>query len=199
MLMSELRDPSGEIEFLKQMFEKDSKNYHVWSYRQWLVQKFGLWEGERGMEELTDVERMLKEDVRNNSAWNHRWFLIFGRGVENVDDKIVEREIEFARSAIRMAPQNQSPWNYLRGVVRERKRQLSSQADFAREFADIAQPDRVRSSHALDLLADVYTEEDRKGDAAKALDLLAEKYDPIRANYWAYKKSLLGLPQALAT
>jgi protein farnesyltransferase/geranylgeranyltransferase type-1 subunit alpha len=51
----------------------------------------------------------------------------------------------------------------------------------------------VYSSHALDLLADIYAEEkDSKDEAEKALDLLATRYDPIRANYWNFRKSLLG-------
>lgn len=42
------------------------------------------------------------------------------------------------------------------------------------------------------MLADIYSEEDNsKDDAEKALDLLATRYDPIRANYWNFKKGLL--------
>jgi len=42
-------------------------------------------------------------------------------------------------------------------------------------------------------LADIYAEEGtEKEKAGQALDLLA-KYDPIRMNYWSYRKSLLGL------
>jgi protein farnesyltransferase/geranylgeranyltransferase type-1 subunit alpha len=63
---------------------------------------------------------------------------------------------------------------------------------FAFEYASLDKPDNVRSSHALDLLAEIYAEEESNhGDAAKALDLLAKKYDPIRENYWKHRKSLL--------
>ena len=70
------------------MFQQDSKNYHVWSYRQWLVRHFDLWDTE-----LPDVEELIDEDVRNNSAWNHRYFVVFGRG-KDVDSEVVVREIE---------------------------------------------------------------------------------------------------------
>jgi protein farnesyltransferase/geranylgeranyltransferase type-1 subunit alpha len=74
------------------MFEQDSKNYHVWSYRQWLVKRFGLWDNAGEME---SVERLLEVDVRNNSAWNHRWFLNFGREGGALEDKErVDREVE---------------------------------------------------------------------------------------------------------
>lgn len=78
------------------MFESDPKNYHVWSYRQWLVRRFGLWD--KG--EVEWVGGLLEKDVRNNSGWNHRWFVVFGRpggvgkGQEDGGKWVVEREIE---------------------------------------------------------------------------------------------------------
>jgi protein farnesyltransferase/geranylgeranyltransferase type-1 subunit alpha len=81
----------GEAEFISQMFELDAKNYHVWSYRQWLVRRFNLWE--EG--ELETTEQLIEEDVRNNSAWNHRFFLVSGCKPSRLEDKnVVEREIE---------------------------------------------------------------------------------------------------------
>lgn len=192
--------PANELSFLSLMFEKDSKNYHVWSYRQWLVRHFSIWD-----EELPYIESLLEEDVRNNSVWNHRWFVVFSRYADpttgtgadaaaiKAEPEIVERELEFAKEKIRLAPQNQSPWNYLRGVVRKREGGIAVLKGFAEEFADVGREDEVRSSHALDLLADVYAEEKEKERAGKALELLAKKYDPIRKNYWNYRRGLLGL------
>ena len=194
--------PPTELPFLAQMFEKDSKNYHVWSYRQWLVRHFSLWD-----DELPYLESLLEEDVRNNSAWNHRWFVVFSRYVDpstgtgadaaaiKADPEIVAREMEYAKAKIRLAPQNQSPWNYLRGVVKKREGGLAVLRGFAEEFADLAREDEVRSSHALDLLADVYAAEKEEEQAGKALELLARKYDPIRKNYWNYRRGLLGLKE----
>ena len=109
----------------------------------------------------------------------------------------------FAKSAIRLAPQNQSPWNYVRGLQRQANGPaalpLTSLQSFANEFAKVESPDDVRSSHALDLLADIYAAESGKmAEASKALDLLAEKYDPIRANYWNWRKAKLDAPAAAA-
>jgi protein farnesyltransferase/geranylgeranyltransferase type-1 subunit alpha len=94
------------------MFTKDSKNYHVWTYRQWLVKRFDLWDTE-----LPHIEILLRNDVRNNSAWNHRYYVVFGRhdGKSVPKPEVVNREIEFSKSAIWEAPQNPSPWNYLQG------------------------------------------------------------------------------------
>ena len=193
--------PPTETAFLARMFAKDAKNYHVWTYRQWLVRHFSLWDSE-----LPYVESLLQSDIRNNSAWNHRWFIAFARHMDPLKHSIknggadslvgperIEREIEYTKAAILMAPQNQSPWNYLRGVLRKQGVGLVSMKSFAEQFADVEKEDEVRSSHALDFLADAYAEEQNKTLSGKALELLARRYDPIRKNYWDYRRSQLGL------
>ncbi|KAK4692625.1 protein farnesyltransferase/geranylgeranyltransferase type-1 subunit alpha, partial [Lecanoromycetidae sp. Uapishka_2] len=195
--------PPTETAFLARILTKDAKNYHVWSYRQWLVRRFSIWDSE-----LPYIESLLQADVRNNSAWNHRWFVVFGRHTDpekysikngdvdsEVELEVVEREIEYAKAAILLAPQNQSPWNCLRGVLRQQGRGVVCMKRFAEQFADLEKEDEVRSSHALDFLADVYAEEQEKERSGKALELLARRYDPIRKNYWNYKRSLLGLAE----
>lgn len=71
------------------MLEIDAKNYHAWSYRQWVVATFELWD-----EELPDVERLIDEDVRNNSAWNQR-FYVFSKGPMGLEGEALEREIRW--------------------------------------------------------------------------------------------------------
>ena len=39
-------DRAAEMEYLRKIFESDAKNFHAWSYRIWLVERFQLWEGE---------------------------------------------------------------------------------------------------------------------------------------------------------
>ncbi len=91
MVVGELGSADGEREFIMSMFERDAKNYHVWSYRQWVVNKFGL----RDQAELDCIDQMIARDVRNNSAWNHRWFVVFGGDPAAVTDQTIrEREIE---------------------------------------------------------------------------------------------------------
>ena len=199
LIVDKLDECEGEANFVEQMFEKDAKNYHVWSYRQWMVRRFGLWE--KG--ELEFTEKLLEKDVRNNSAWNHRWYVINGREQDGVpgimDEKIRDREIEFAKTAVAKVPHNQCPWNYMRGIARKTGMPLISLKDFVDQYASVEQPDAVRSSYALDFIAEILVEEKgNKQQAAVALDMLATKYDPIRKNYWEYRKGMLGLPSAAA-
>lgn len=191
----------SEIDFMTQMFDEDSKNYHVWSYRQYLVRKLNLF----NEAELKSIETLLRTDVRNNSAWSHRFYVVFSdpkhttpgsRATEHdpkIPDETIDREIEFSKAATFEAPQNQSPWNYLRGVLRKGGRKLSSQECFASEFVKIPEDgeEDIRSSHALDFLADVWAEEGKIEKADEALLLLGDKYDRIRKNYWEWRRGML--------
>ena len=194
----------SEIQFMTQMFDEDSKNYHVWSYRQYFVRKLSLFNAE----ELSSVEALLRRDVRNNSAWSHRFFLVFSnpsyttpntRATQHdpaIPDSIIDREIEFSKAATFEAPQNPSPWNYLRGVLKKGGRPLGALEGFADEFVSLpgedgAGEEDVRSSHALDLLADCWAEKREIRKADMALKLLGDKYDKIRKNYWDWRRGLL--------
>jgi protein farnesyltransferase/geranylgeranyltransferase type-1 subunit alpha len=186
-----------EEDFVAKMFKRDAKNYHVWSYLQWLVQRFDLWDS---AQELEAVDELLKQDPRNNSGWNHRYYVLFGNpnSPKTVAGHkvLLDREVDYATGAICVAPQNQSPWSYLRGVLSSFKLSLSYIKAIAEEFADIQKPDEVRSSHALDILAEIYKEEKQLQQAKEALDLLAKKYDPIRSRYWRWRKEQLGTAAA---
>ena len=198
----------SEIAFMTQMFGEDAKNYHVWGYRQYLVRKLNLF----NEAELKSIEELLRLDVRNNSAWSHRFFIVFSnpeyatpgsKSTERdpgIPDSVIEREITFAQAATFEAPQNQSPWNYIRGVLRKGGRKLSTLEGFASEFVKLpkeadevveGEQEDVKSSHALDFLADCWAEMGDEKRAGIALVLLAEKYDPIRRNYWEWRRQLL--------
>jgi len=90
------RKPAPELAFIARSLKVDEKNYHTWSYRQWLLAYFNddeLWAGE-----LDFVEQMLKEDIRNNSAWHHRFFTVFQSGTRKGDedrDEVARRELVY--------------------------------------------------------------------------------------------------------
>ncbi|KAK2877108.1 hypothetical protein FQN49_001407 [Arthroderma sp. PD_2] len=214
--------PEGELDFLVKIFALDAKNYHVWTYRHWLLRRFKLWDSPA---ELADVERMIDEDVRNNSAWNHRWIMRFapregfdgglpgvGTGVGVgagagkmvvVDEDMVDREVEYAKQKIVLAPENRSPWAYMRGVLKVAGRRMGDLKTFVQRFVVQEVVDegegevQVKSSHALEWLGDVFAEEaqdseptggsEAKANAVRMFTLLKDKYDPVRKNYWEYR------------
>jgi len=113
LLVALTRQPRRELDFIRVSLEADAKNYHTWSYRQWILAYFGgagggsskasgddedeidmgqdLWVGE-----LDFVDAVLAQDVRNNSAWHHRFFVVWGCGVregEKDRERILNREL----------------------------------------------------------------------------------------------------------
>jgi protein farnesyltransferase/geranylgeranyltransferase type-1 subunit alpha len=101
-----LDDPTRELDFTAKALTFDSKNYHTWAYRQFILCHFysdaenpatpGSKEEEERKkvwsDELEYVEKLLKEDIRNNSAWNQRFFVSFESGMGGKD--VAEREIQ---------------------------------------------------------------------------------------------------------
>lgn len=94
LLVQQTNMPAPELAFIANALQSDAKNYHTWSYRQWILAHFNddaLWRGE-----LPFVQRMLAIDLRNNSAWHHRFFVVFQSGVRKGDedrDAVVRREL----------------------------------------------------------------------------------------------------------
>ncbi|KAI0593074.1 hypothetical protein F4775DRAFT_579556 [Biscogniauxia sp. FL1348] len=190
---------ASERAFLTKMLELDTKNYHVWSYRQYLVRKLGMW----GADELASIETLIDDDVRNNSAWSHRFFVVFSDPAHTTPDShatehdpkvpadVIDREIAYATDKIKLAPQNQSPWNYLRGVLTKGGRKLGSVRELAEGFVEnlgAEEGEVVRSSHALDWLADIYQEAGEKERADLCLQRLGDKWDRVRKGYWEYRR-----------
>lgn len=94
LLVQRTNDPAPELAFIANALQIDTKNYHTWSYRQWILAHFNddaLWR-----DELAFVERMLDDDLRNNSAWHHRFFVVFQSGARKGDedrDAVARREL----------------------------------------------------------------------------------------------------------
>ncbi|KAK5993859.1 Protein farnesyltransferase/geranylgeranyltransferase type-1 subunit alpha [Cladobotryum mycophilum] len=191
----------AEMDFIVQILEEDTKNYHVWSYRQYLTTKLSLFTAT----ELCSTQNMIEDDLRNNSAWSHRFFVVFSdpshathgslptQHDPKVPDAIIDREANYAKEKILLAPQNQSAWHYLRGVLTKGGRALDTVGEFASQFfSDLGEEgEQVRSSHALDLMSEVYA---AQGDVEKAklcLQRLWEKWDPVREGYWKYRAASL--------
>lgn len=221
----------SEATFLARILAEDEKNYHVWSYRQHLVRKLagiarvagvlesdskGLNEAQKASflaSEIQAVEKLIDGDVRNNSAWSHRFFLVFSDPTAStpgshsteadpaIPASIIDREVAFAQEKVKLAPQNQSPWNYLRGVLIKGNRKLASVEDFTAGFVgNLGEGDEeVKSTHAVDLLAEIYAEKGDKEMAVKYLTRLAEKWDRIRKGYWEWRmKTVMEGPETVA-
>ncbi len=189
-----------ELAFLAQSLQTDTKNYHTWSYRQWLLAYFNpedvtdIWPTE-----LDWVERLISDDVRNNSAWHHRFFLVFSRPAPA---RLLRRELLYTKHQISLAPNNASAWNYLRGVLKHEKQPLSSirefielyaqERDAEKDIVDVENPPpgpdaELPCVFAVEALADIYEAESEQEKAKDLWKLLADKYDTVRKRYWEWR------------
>lgn len=174
-------DHKREFPILRMMLQQDSKNHHVWSYRKWFVEKFQLFDDPA---ELEFVENAIDADLRNNSAWTHRFFLK-AKGKLKFDG-----EEEFCKARIDICPQNPSSWNYLVGMYKQTGQKLADLKEFCSKHGDI-KLGKIASVFAVETLAKIAVKENDDSSACDLYDLLASKYDPIRANYWNYLKAQL--------
>ncbi|KAM6503430.1 farnesyltransferase [Amanita muscaria] len=182
--------PKPELDFITVALSgDDQKNYHTWSYRQWLLSYFNneedLWSGE-----LDFVEKMLTKDVRNNSAWHHRFFVVWASGVRSGEqdrERVLRRESIYVKQNISLAPNNPAAWNYLRGMLDHVKVPYLAVSDFVKLYTvpfDPSRPDLVDLENpppsqeaqlpcvqAVEFLADVHEREGGKEDIEKAVEV----------------------------
>lgn len=179
-----LHDGSAEKAFSAKAIAGDSKNYHAWAHRQWAIRTFKLWDGE-----LAFIDEMLEEDVRNNSAWNQRWFVLAHTTALTLDDR--QREVEYALAKVDVAVHNESPWNYIRGLIRGHEDHF---AGFLTERFQVlldAHPDCI---FVAALLVDLYAKQQSQDAIAAAnqlIDKLMNETDRVRKAYWLFRKGTL--------
>ncbi|KAJ3010761.1 UNVERIFIED_CONTAM: CAAX geranylgeranyltransferase alpha subunit [Siphonaria sp. JEL0065] len=179
-----------EKKYINDQFEIDAKNYHAWSYRQWLVRKFNAWE-----QELEDIDNLIEQDCRNNSAWNHRYFYFTSRP-EGFDADSLSKEIQFSLDHVRKTPNNESPWNYLKGP------EVSEQVlNASVQDVKILITENEFVLHGATFLLDFFESRlEAENDSAKKKEANEEakklcndliKFDIIRIKFWNYRLSLL--------
>jgi len=178
-LVEKLNDPSHEKEILNEVFEEEPKNFHAWCHRIWVVRRFSLFDGE-----LDYIEDKLKEDIRNNSVWNYRFFII-NNSILTITDEIINSEINYALYKIKQVPFNESPYSYIRGLLKPISNILkyseikSTIEEIIKEFPECY--------HAISLLLDWYIQIKDYKVSENLIDDLC-KIDYIRRKYWLWRK-----------
>lgn len=191
-----------ELEFTKKILVGDEKNYHAWSHRQWVLQTFGGWENELGY-----CNELLEDDIFNNSAWNQRYFVITRYpglgGMEATRDS----EVNYTIKAILTKPENESPWRYLGGLYKNNMQSFIKDPRVSNVCLKVltSQVNCVFAlSLMLDLLSHGFDPNQELKSAVEALlpesnsqdldifvtvCLVLEIMDPMRVNYWKWRKS----------
>ncbi|KAG0279981.1 CAAX geranylgeranyltransferase alpha subunit [Linnemannia exigua] len=191
----------AELDVIAESLQEDTKNYHAWSYRQWVLAHFG--HGPWWVDELAYTEELIAEDVRNNSAWNQRYFVVTNGKAEGVTEEDIQREVQFAKSKIEKTPSNESPWVYLTGILRKGNHPVTEIKEFCESL--LSAPRANFSPFVHSTLLDIYEVEAKEQRSAASVEkakeeaiMLAEKVDPIRLKYWNWRKAQLQKIDVLA-
>jgi len=182
VIIDKTRQTDQELTFTSEMIDEDGgKNYHSWAHRQWVIETFGLWENE-----LDFIEDSLKLDLRNNSAWNQRYFVV--SKWKKLTPEVISEEIQYAFKYIMKAPNNQSPWAYLKGLLLNK-----SYSDFpvVKETCSQLMTKFVACCHILSLLVDINEQENTPESNVQAKELCGKlaAMDTTRAEYWHWRQN----------
>ncbi|XP_027196563.2 farnesyl transferase alpha [Dermatophagoides pteronyssinus] len=183
----------------------DSKNYHAWQQRQWFIRDWKKFDGE-----IDFTEKMIDHDIRNNSAWNHRFFVI--KNTTGFSFDIIKQECEYTMEKNRLAPNNESSWNYLFGLIKQSDTKIESFEWILDECQTMynEQTDKTLCSpHLVYFMFRFLTlkmesliendddggDNDKNSETMKSLyeqavdycEKLAKSIDTVRKNYWNYQ------------
>lgn len=176
----------GEKIFVSFMLRQDSKNYHGWQHRQWLIKEFNAWHLE-----IDYTQDLIEDDIRNNSAWNHRYYVI--ENTTGFIGEALESEIKFTCHRIRLTPNNESSWNYLRGILSSIG--LNSNQLIVKMCEDLYKNRETRSSHLIAFMIDCIEEclssqtkpdQNLLTEALRLCEELSNQIDVIRKEYWNF-------------
>ncbi|KAG2263805.1 hypothetical protein Bca52824_070884 [Brassica carinata] len=175
-----------ELEFIERVAESNSKNYQL-HHRRWVAEKLGPDVAEK---ELEFTRRVLSLDAKHYHAWSHRqWALLALGGWEN--------ELDYCHELLEADVFNNSAWNQRHYVITRSpslgglKAMRESEVSYTTD-AILANPGNESSWRYLKAL---YKDDAESwGDqvflqSASLVCTVLGRVDPIRANYWAWRKS----------
>ena len=156
--------------------------------------------------ELEYITKIIKENPVNNSAWSYRYFII--NHTKDFNKETVEEEIYYAFDLIKEYKlDNEAPWVYIRGflaksaeeaeksVETSAKRILVTEFPFIKEICQKMLEEYEEGAHGYRfiniLLLDFLIAEGLNTQAIDVIQKLATVYDPIRENYWNFRKNSL--------
>ena len=212
--MDVLSIATKELDYVDRVLCDDSKNYHAWSHRQWILRTINnpqLW-----ADEIKYAHAMILKDPRNNSAWNQRYFALhrgevgaFGDCSMVLSFDEADEEINYAIECAKLDPYNESPWRYLMGVVTEQWRHANKRGDSGElaKVTELVKESITRTKETQKILNEMPVDDKPTGPCANLLSALADLLelfltdrqslkeaneiltelitaDPVRRKYW---------------
>ncbi|CAM9500504.1 unnamed protein product [Chrysoparadoxa australica] len=104
----------NELELCQNLLEMDGRNFHCWTYRQWIVSLMDL----PASEEFAFTTKKINQNFSNYSAFHCRSKLLPKYALERGDTwGVIHEELDMVHQAVFTEPDDQSAWWYHRFVV----------------------------------------------------------------------------------
>ena len=112
---------------------------------------------------------------------------------KEINKDLIKKEISYSIDKINECPNNESPFNYIRGLleIKDEKKNLIcrfSDFPFLKSELEKLYKNNSKNYHCLALLLDIEIEEKNKDRIKTIVDSLVE-IDFIRKKYWLWKKA----------
>lgn len=144
-------DWKQELELVNYLLEKDSRNFHGWHYRRFVIQKLEqATSTSLTTEEFKYTTKKINENFSNYSAWHNRTKLLpaYLETAEASDRRTtIYSELEYAIQAIYTDPDDQSAWLYHQWLLIETKELVPDMT--TEEFFDLV-------SKQIDSIGELY-------------------------------------------
>ena len=127
--------------------------------------------------------------MRNNSVWNYRFFLIKLTNENKFSENLIQSEINYTLEKITEVPFNESPYSYIRGLLKEVGYKFSKFPEI-KNFVEKIIELNPKCSYAYSLLLDIYEEYKDKENYTKIDNIISNllECDYIRKKYWLWRK-----------
>jgi len=163
----------------------DSKNYHAWAHRQYIIQTFSLWSTE-----VAFVKKAISADIRNNSAWNQLWFATHGDHPDASGAFDIEATLDYALEIAGSDVYNESPFLFILGLLKEQWKKGSLVGTDKVQAAMEAVKDK-KSAHVHSMLVDIAVQKKENSTAVALCNELITDVDMVRLKFWAWKLSTI--------
>ncbi|XP_059433895.1 protein farnesyltransferase/geranylgeranyltransferase type-1 subunit alpha-like [Corylus avellana] len=189
-------DLHDELGFTENIAKSNSKNYQIWHHRRWVAVKLGT---DATSKELEFTKKILTLDAKNYHAWSHRQWVVQALG--GWDDELhycwqlLEEDI-FNNSAwnqryfvMTTSPPAGRPGRYER-VLSAKNNSIFALSTILDLLCHGLQPSQELRD-VVDALKASGQNDQPDPDLAKTVCCILEGVDPMRANYWKWRKSKL--------
>jgi geranylgeranyl transferase type-2 subunit alpha len=110
---------SNELKLCENFLEMDSRNFHCWRHRMFLIEHAKL----SKLDELTFTYEKICSNFSNYSAWHYRSKLLESLYAENqIDFDVFKKELNIIENALFTDPNDQSAWIYEKWLLLEHER-----------------------------------------------------------------------------